>query len=183
MKTLALDPSTSETGYCISEDGYILKLGTIKPASSLDLIEKLIYIKEEMVRIVLDEHIDDLILEDIYLKFFTSYSALAKLQGALITKWWEIRFSKPVLYGKANEMRRIVGIKGNAKKAEIMRELNKNLGTHFTNDNIADAVVLTLAYFKIIKTFDITKVKDSLSKLNTNPQKAKKNGNKKSKTK
>lgn len=173
MKILALDPSTSETGFCISEDGKILRLGTIKPGSTLDLPERLVYIKEEMVTLVLQEHIDDLILEDIYLKFFSSYSALAKLQGAILIKWWEIRFSKPLLYGKANEMRRIVGIKGNAKKKEIMQELNKNLGTHFTNDNIADAVVLTLAYFKISKTFDIEKVKESLAKLDTNPQKVK----------
>ena len=48
MKILGLDTSTTSTGYCVMEDNRILAYGVIKPKNSIDVIDRIIYIEQDI---------------------------------------------------------------------------------------------------------------------------------------
>ncbi len=147
MKVLAFDLSTTESGWCFGEEGKVVRFGTIKPSSSLNPIEKLIYTIEEGAKLIRDFQVDDVVVEDIYCAYVQAHKILGRLQGAMIFVWWKMKFRAPFIYSTTSA-RANIGIKGNAKKKDVMKAINKMLKLKITNDNEADAIVLALNYFK-----------------------------------
>lgn len=144
---LGVDLSNTETGYCLSKDGKISDYGTIKPSSTLSPIDKLVYVIEEIQKLIKKFNVDELVIEDIYCGYIQAFLILGRLQGAIILVWHKLKLRPPIIY-RTTTARCTIGIKGNAKKKDVMEAINKRLGLKITNDNISDAIVLILTYLK-----------------------------------
>jgi Holliday junction resolvasome RuvABC endonuclease subunit len=154
MKLLALDLSTTETGYAIMEaeknkHPKVIKSGIIKVPSSLtESALKIIHVIEEVVKMIVHENIEDAVSEDIYFKFgrVNAFLALAKLQGAFIFAYYKRKLRSPE-HISASEARSALGLAN--KKELAMKEFNKKYKTKYTNDNEIDAIIQGFAYCKL----------------------------------
>jgi hypothetical protein len=121
---LSLDLFTARTGWAkFKDNGDLNGYGQITPNEKHHNFLKIKYTVQDLVPEMLD--CDALVVEGIFLNTFTGgfhnvtgFELLARLSGAVINKWLEIKGKIPVLY-KAVEARKLVGVKGNVQKAEI----------------------------------------------------------------
>jgi len=154
MRLLALDLSTTETGYAIMEvekDKHpkVIKSGVIKIPSSLnESALKIIHVVEEVVKMIVKEDIEDAVSEDIYFKYgrVNAFLALARLQGAFIFAFYK-RKLRPPEHVSASEARAALGLA--KRKDEAMKGFNKKYKTKYTNDNEIDAIITGFAYCKL----------------------------------
>ena len=145
---LGCDLSSTETGWCLAKDGKILKYGTIKPSDKCTPIEKLIAVCEEVQKMIVKYDVNELVIEDIYCGYIQAFLILARLQGAIIHVWYKMKLRSPVII-RTTVARKAIGAPPTGKKKEVMEYVNKLLKKDFKNDNISDACVLVLAYYKL----------------------------------
>lgn len=163
MKVLGLDQSTANTGYCVVEDGKIIDTGIVKIRENKNLYDKIILMADGVERLIFKHQPDYLCLEDIYFNpgMFYAFRGLALLRGALIWLWWMKSFSIPVVISCTSARVRL-GIKGNAKKPEVVEAINSKFNLKLDNDNIADAVVVAVVgHDMIIKGEKIKNLENS----------------------
>ena len=142
-KLLALDQSSSHTGYCLMVDGKIQEVGCINVRASLDLFERTVEMSKDIRELLNKFKPDYLCLEEIYglPGRYTALKALAIVRGALILVWYEYKHEAPIIMN-CSSARCKIGIKGNAKKPEVMAAVNAKFNLKIENEHEADAVVL-----------------------------------------
>lgn len=150
MKVLGLDQGTVYTGFCVIEDSNIVDLGSIELKQSLKLHTRIVSMCHDVDALIRRCNPDYLCLEDIYYcpGRYEAFRALAMLRGALIWEYWLRKLSYPIIVS-AVSARKYLGIKGNAKKAEIIDFLNKSLSLKLDNEHIADAIVVAKVGYDI----------------------------------
>lgn len=125
MSCLALDLSLSKTGWAIFSKGELKKFGCITPDSTNDNFQKIKNIVNAVKKIISINQIDDVVIEDLYLKIYHSnFKAwavnfsmlmwLSRLCGAIA-----ISLDRSPMLMTASVARKSVGIKGTAHKSEI----------------------------------------------------------------
>lgn len=147
MKTLGLDLSTTETGYCIYDGTF--KTGRIKPKSTIPRDNRICLIVNSIRDLIVLNNIDTVVIEEIYLNYATSAMVLGRLQGAVIYMLKDRYQLEPVFYD-CSHARKNVGLNGHAKKEEVCSFVSKKLNLTIFNDNEADAVVVVLNHLKEI---------------------------------
>lgn len=146
MNILCLDLSSVNTGYSIFHNSKVVKKGNIRPSKKLKTFEKLAYIVKNIV--ILYKKIDILVIEGLYYGInFDSIIYLARLSGAVIYEWVKHSKTEPIIY-VASHARKLVGIAGNAHKAEVQ--------------------VFILEYFKLVNQTFIHHYKTIIDKLKLN---------------
>lgn len=135
---IGLDLSTKCSGYSIfSTEGKLVKYGRIKPKTTLSTLGKIEYIMYEVYKLFksLEDEIDKVIIEDIYLGFFRGknqvkgFATLGRLSGVIIAILLLITQQKVddvIELRQANMARPLVGIKGTCQKAEVQVWVLKN---------------------------------------------------------
>jgi Holliday junction resolvasome RuvABC endonuclease subunit len=152
---LALDLSTTETGYSICRENRIACFGIIKPSSKLDAIQRSFIIAEDVEKKIVAENIDKIIIEDSYIGFPTSAMLLGKLHGMIAFQSFRY-LQKAPLWITATHVRKVMGIKGIKQgkqgKQDIIEVVNHLGFPEVRNDNIADSILLALSYLKEIES-------------------------------
>jgi Holliday junction resolvasome RuvABC endonuclease subunit len=140
---LALDQSSTATGYCVMRNGKISEVGCINVRASLDLFERTVEMSKDIRELLNKFKPDYLCLEEIYglPGRYTALKALAIVRGALILVWYEYKHEAPIVIN-CSSARCKIGIKGNAKKPEVMAAVNAKFNLKIENEHEADAVVL-----------------------------------------
>jgi hypothetical protein len=124
MILLALDLSSTRSGWAkFLDNGDLLAHGQITPDKDTHIFLKIQYTVAQLVPLMMDA--DELVVEGIFLNTYksgkhgvTGFELLARVSGAVINKWLELKTKVPVLY-KAVEARKLVGVSGSSQKAEI----------------------------------------------------------------
>ena len=142
MKVLGLDLSTTSTGYCIMEDNKILAYGVIKPKKSLDVIDRTIYIENEIKSIIKAKSVEYVCIEDL-VSFRNAY-ATKGLAGLLMHIQIELRkkdmlvitvrpteWRKGIVKGKTRAEQKASG------KEYVLEKYGLNVG-----DDEADAILV-----------------------------------------
>lgn len=155
---LGLDLSTVATGYCVAKDGKIIHYDTIKSHPKLHPLEKIIHMVEETQKLVVKYKVDELIIEDIYFAFIKSFLRLAELRGAVVYMWYKMKLRIPISYRPVTA-RKIMSVKTSKEKIkgkkrrgitkkEVLERVNELLNKNIKDHNVADAIILVLAYLK-----------------------------------
>jgi Holliday junction resolvasome RuvABC endonuclease subunit len=142
---LALDQSSSHTGFAIVKDGKLTETGCINVPASQDLFARTCIMCEDIITLMDRCKPDFLCLEEIYglPGRYTALKALAIVRGALIYVWWKRSGAYPLVIG-CSSARAQLGIKGNAKKDEVMAAVNAKFNLKLINEHEADAVVIAV---------------------------------------
>lgn len=142
---LALDQSTSHTGFCVTTNGEIGDMGVINIPDNLDLNMRTVAMCHDVEKLISKYKPDFLVLEEIFALpgRYTAIKALAILRGALVYLWWMRSISVPIVI-HCNTARVQIGIKGNAQKLDVMNAVNAKFKLNITNEHVADAVVLAV---------------------------------------
>lgn len=149
-KVLGVDPGIANTGWAIVEtttDDYsIIDSGIHKTRSGQDMAERIDYILYNVAdQILLGDHtIDTVAIESVFFGINAS-SALstAYVIGAILAT--SSRFNIPTMLFTPQQVKMAIGLKGNAKKREVMGAANLLFDKKITNHHTADAVCVAIA--------------------------------------
>ena len=121
MKVLALDVSTTTTGFAVIDSKLkLIEYGqfTIKDRTLSDTMYAL-GITNKVLKLALKYKLSNSIIEDVYCgKNVKSLKTWCRVHGALGVAWYN-KYKNEPKFIMAMTARRLVGIKGNAKKIEI----------------------------------------------------------------
>ncbi len=151
-KILGLDVSSSCTGYCIVEDGYldVNSLGTIEPDGKLSIGQKLLYFEKSIKKLIKKYSPDFIIIEDIFKgPNAKTFKLLAMFRGVAF-KTVQEKIKKDPISVMPTEARKLIGA-GVTKEdafAFIVKKYKFYSFKFETHNDIADSIVLALAYFK-----------------------------------
>lgn len=127
MKVLALDISTTTTGYCILDDKLRLRQRgefRIKDRTLSDTLYANA-IKNKVKAIIEKEEIDDLIIEDVYFgKNVENLKTWCRVHGAVGDYWFEKANQEP-MYMMAVSARKLNDMHGQCTKIEVQLEMAK----------------------------------------------------------
>jgi Holliday junction resolvasome RuvABC endonuclease subunit len=150
-KVLGLDVSSSCTGYCIVEDGYLLKntINTIIPNEKSSLGQKLVFFEKVLRKIISKYNPDHIIIEDIFKgPNAKTFKTLAMFRGVAFKVVFE-KIKKDPICVMPTEARKMVGVNGITKEDAFEYIINRYNFTDyiFDKDNDkTDAIVLALSY-------------------------------------
>lgn len=118
MRILALDQASRITGWAIFDENKLERYGTINVGKYYELGERLYQIRQQIEHLIDDEHIDVVILEDIYLdesmmNNIQTFKALAEVFGVIYELCVEMK--KPVEAVLPKVWRATLGIKGKTR--------------------------------------------------------------------
>lgn len=143
MRILGLDTSTTSTGYAVFDDEKLISYGTIKTPKKADLLDKIIYIEEQIKQIMKAKKVEFIVIEE--LAVMRSANTTRALAGLLYHLLVEFR-KRELLTVKVrpSEWRSVSGIKGKGRK-----ELKDNAIAYVkskygidVNDDEADAILI-----------------------------------------
>lgn len=150
LRVLALDQSTTGTAYAIYIGTQLIKFGKIDTSDLDDVILKIIKIRNEIQNIIIEENIDLLVIEDIYMAYNVhTYKTLAILYGTLeiLSIDNNILFLSQVPYqwkqGVGIALTKLQG----KNKREVQKQTSKNIanlkfGLNLEDDDISDAILI-----------------------------------------
>ena len=118
MRILALDQASNITGWAIFDNDNLEQYGKIDVSKHYDLGERLHILRQEVEHIIDDEHIDKVILEDIYMdgqrvNNVQTFKVLAEVFGVLYELC--VDMEKPVDAVLAGTWKSTLGIKGKTR--------------------------------------------------------------------
>lgn len=118
MRILALDQASRISGWAIFDGDTLEKYGKIDVSKYFELGERLYQIRQEVEHLIDDEHIDTVVLEDIYMdgqrvNNVQTFKALAEVFGVLYELC--IEMEKPVEAVLAGTWKSTLGIKGKTR--------------------------------------------------------------------
>ena len=118
MRLLALDQASNVTGWAIFDDENLEQYGKIDVSKYYDLGERLHILREEVEHIIDDEHIDIVVLEDIYMdgqrvNNVQTFKVLAEVFGVLYELC--VGMQIPVDAVLAGTWKSTLGIKGKTR--------------------------------------------------------------------
>lgn len=141
---LAIDSSTTATGYCIRDKDKIVKYGVIKPNKTLSTNQRIIYIENELKALWQKYKPIYIIIEE--MNVCRNMQTMRKLIGLI--EHLDIEFTKlealvirvtPSQYRKG----KIIGRRREEIKQQVMNYVNKKYKLNIDDDNIADAILLS----------------------------------------
>ena len=144
---LALDLSTTATGYAIGSEGRPFAFGTIIPPKACKTLgPRLVHIVEALVELRERHSCTEVVIEEFnYLRGMPAIRALAGLRGAVLYEFSRadcvVKFANRPVFLKA------LGMPGNAKKDAVMRWAAAH-GFVVRNDNEADAIAVYMGAAK-----------------------------------
>lgn len=146
MKILAFDISSSSTGYSVLEDKKLKKYGLIELSSKSSHGKKLYDFEQELVKIILQENPDLIIIEDIFKgRNANTFKVLSLFRGVAIKAIYGIIKDDPISL-MASEARSLVGCPNSKEEAFDFVIANFKVKFDFDKHNdIADSIVLGLA--------------------------------------
>lgn len=148
MKILGLDIASISTGYCIFNNGRLVKssCGLIRPNPKKTYGERLLYFESEVRSLIHKHKPDTVIIEDIFKgRNILTFKVLAMFRGVAIKVIFEETNTNPISV-MASEARSFIGIK-NSKEAAFEFIVNKYNLSDFkfeTDNDIVDSIVLGL---------------------------------------
>lgn len=89
MIILGLDTSTTSTGWCIMENNEVLAYGVIKPPKKFNVLERIIYIEDEIKALIKAKKVEYVCIEDL-VSFRNAFSTKG-LAGLLMHIQIELR--------------------------------------------------------------------------------------------
>ena len=118
MRILALDQASNVSGWAIFDNDNLEQYGKIDVSQHYDLGERLHILRQEVEHIIDDEHIDKVILEDIYMdgqrvNNVQTFKVLAEVFGVLYELC--VDMEKPVDAVLAGTWKSTLGIKGKTR--------------------------------------------------------------------
>lgn len=118
MRILALDQASRISGWAIFDEDNLEQYGKIDVSKYYELGERLHVIRQEVEHLIDDEHIDAVVLEDIYMdgqrvNNVQTFKALAEVFGVLYELC--IDMEKPVEAVLAGTWKSTLGIKGKTR--------------------------------------------------------------------
>lgn len=118
MRILALDQASNITGWAIFDNDNLEQYGKIDVSKHYDLGERLHILRQKVKHIINDEHIDKVILEDIYMdgqrvNNVQTFKVLAEVFGVLYELC--VDMEKPVDAVLAGTWKSTLGIKGKTR--------------------------------------------------------------------
>jgi len=149
-KILGLDVSSSSTGYCIINNGRLLKstLGTINPDSKKSYGERLQYFADELVKLLKKHKPDKVVMEDIFKgPNAKTFKILAMFRGACFLTVFNETGKDPICI-MPTEARKLVGAPGVTKEDGFNFVIKKYAFSDYefnTHNDITDAIVLGLS--------------------------------------
>jgi len=176
MKVLALDISTSTTGYAIVDSSLqVREYGqfAIKDRTLSDTMYAL-EITKKVMAIGKKYNITNVIIEDVYYgKNISSLKTWCRVHGAVSVAWY-IKYKKEPLFIMAMTARKKIGINGKAKKIEIQLEMSKKhklikntcYTTYFTK--FKELVEIKLAEYVKIEKSKRKKIEQKIAKRKVN---------------
>lgn len=115
MKILGLDTSTTSTGYAVLDENKLISYGTIKTPKKSDLLDKIIYIEENIKQIIKAKEVEFIVIED--LAVTRSASTTKALAGLLYHLLIEFRKKDMlVVQVRPSEWRKVCKIKGKCRQ-------------------------------------------------------------------
>lgn len=153
MNILSLDLSTKSTGFCIGQNEELKTSGCIT-ASSKNVIERIIKMRNQLSQIIKNNHIDKIIMEEVRPDYNSHTSkVLMWLQAIVVITAYQINHKIQYQFISTTEWRSILKIKqGRGIKREQLKPLDiqyiKNKYNLIVNDDQADAICIFDAYCK-----------------------------------
>jgi Holliday junction resolvasome RuvABC endonuclease subunit len=149
MKILGLDISISSTGYCIFNNGKLMKksCGLIQPNPKETYGQRLLFLEKEIKKVIKKNKPDEVVIEDIYKgRNAKTFKILSMARGVVIKTIYEETGKDPISV-MASSARSLVGIKNKKEIAyEFIVKKYKLKDYEFNKHNdIVDAIVLALS--------------------------------------
>ena len=141
---LALDLSTTSTGYCIGKAGADKPktIGTITPDRRWALEKRIAFIVGEILILMRSEAIGAVYCEALfYMRGAQAVRAIFMLHGAVAYELFNL--AKPCFYINQMSAKKSLGLKGNCKKFEVFNEIVAR-GIKVKNEDESDAVAVFL---------------------------------------
>ena len=118
MRLLALDQASRITGWAIFEDNTLLQYGKFGLSQYDDIGDRLYHLRKDVKKLIEDEKIDTIALEDIYIdgqrvNNIQTFKILAEVFGVLFELCIELK--KPVSAVLAGTWKSTLGIKGKTR--------------------------------------------------------------------
>jgi len=144
---LGLD-TASTTGYAIIKVNdkyiYIMETGLIKAKEKTARLRynKIIDILSNLIK-----NNYEVVIEDTFYNARFGNAWMFKMIsriGAFAYTIAYLKRCKKIKFLLASKARKNLGLKGNARKKELIKQINKLLGTDFKDDNVVDAMILAL---------------------------------------
>ena len=143
MKILGLDTSSTSTGYAVLDNDKLISYGTIKTPKKADILDKIIYIEENIKQIIKAKEVEFIVIED--LAVTRSASTTKVLAGLLYHLLVEFRKRELlVIPVRPSQWRKVCGIKGKCRK-ELKENAIKYVEDVYNlkvNDDEADAICI-----------------------------------------
>lgn len=140
LKILGIDASTKDTGWSILEGEVLVAYGSIMPKKG-ELSEKLLYLYEELRKVIKKHNPDIVACEDQYLgKNVNTIKTLSQLKGVISLLCQQNKLF--IKYYYPSTIKKAVTNNSNASKQEIINTINDMYNTDIQNDNIADAIAI-----------------------------------------
>lgn len=153
MKILSLDLSTKSSGFAIGQDGSLQAHGCIT-ASSRDVIKRIIKMREQLSRIIKDNQVDKVIMEEVYPQYNShTNKILMWLQAVITISIYQINPKIECEFIGANQWRAALkikqgrGIKRPQLKPQDIKYVQNKYGIK-VNDDQADAICIFDAYWE-----------------------------------
>ena len=153
MKILSLDLSTHSSGWCIGQDGVLKTHGCIT-ASSKDVKNRIIKMRDELITIIKENKIEKIIMEQVRPDYNSHTSkVLMWLQAVVVIATYEInpkiqcQFIGVSTWRATLKMKQGRGIKRDTLKPQDIQYV-KDKYDITVNDDQADAICIFDAYYE-----------------------------------
>lgn len=156
VKILGLDISSVSTGYCIINNGRLLKnaIGTITLNSKLEMGDKLLQFENKVKELIKKYKPNYIIIEDIFRgPNIKTFKTLAMFRGVCFKVVFEETGKNPVSM-MPTEARKVVGTTGTKKEDAfdfIIKKYSLASYEFCTHNDVTDAIILALAYNELHK--------------------------------
>ena len=152
MKILSLDLSTKSTGFAVGQDGKLESHGCIT-AASRDVIKRIIKMRDELSKIIKDNKIEKIIMQEVRPEFGGSHTAkvLMWLQAVVVVAAYQINAKIEFEFITASSWRAALrikqgpGVKRDSLKLQDIYYIQDKYGVK-VNDDQADAICIFDAY-------------------------------------
>jgi Holliday junction resolvasome RuvABC endonuclease subunit len=146
LRTLALDLSTTSTGWAIG-NGSPEAWGTIKPPAKAGVIERIAFVVDESLKLFRDFAIEAVAIEESnYARNMKVARALLGLRGALVLEFWRASGKEPAAFHRLSILKAL-GLKAADGKEGVIRLLAAQ-GYNAETEDEADAIAVLLYAFR-----------------------------------
>ena len=146
LKTLALDLSTTDTGFAIYENSNLILWGSLSYKDK-DVYDRIFRMVNKIHEMIIEEEIDEVVFEDSFSG--TNKQVVVKLNrlaGGVI--FVSKTLSTPFITYAPRYIKKEFTGNGNASKQEVIDKVKEIFNLDIKNDNICDAIALGYIHVK-----------------------------------